>query len=105
MTQRVPTLHRAVPRAYVEMHRDDARRLGIHDGEMVRVSSRRGSLELRARIDYRSQPQVGQLFVPSFDENLPVRRLLLDTACPLSGQPETVSCAAQVERVGARSTR
>lgn len=98
MTQRVPTLHRAVPRAYLEMHRDDARRLGIRDGDAVRVSSRRGSLELAARVDYRSQPQRGQLFVPSFDEALPVRRLLLDSSCPLSGQPETTICAARVER-------
>ncbi len=98
MTQRVPTLHRAVPRTYVEMHRDDGRRLGIHDGDIVRVSSRRGSIELTARIDYRSQPQRGQLFVPSFDETVPVRRLLLDSACPLSGQPETTACAARVER-------
>jgi nitrate reductase NapA len=98
MTQRVPTLHRAVPGAYVEIHRDDARRLGIRDRDMVRVSSRRGSLQLQARIDYRSQPQPGQLFVPSFDETLPVRRLLLDAACPLSGQPETTTCAARVER-------
>ena len=98
MTRRVPTLQRAVPRAYLEMHRDDAVRLGIRNGEMVRLSSRRGSLDIEARIDYRSQPQRGQLFVPSFDETLPVRRLLLDASCPLSGQPETSTCAARVER-------
>lgn len=98
MTRRVPTLHRAVPRSYLEIHRDDAERLGIRNGEMVRVSSRRGTLDIEARVDYRSQPQRGQLFVPSFDETLPVRRLLLDAACPLSGQPETSTCAVRVER-------
>ena len=99
MTQRIPTLHRAVPRAYVEINRDDAKRLGIHDRETIRLVSRRGSLELEARIDYRSQPPRGQLFVPSFDEAAPVNRLMLDAFCPLSGQPETTTCAVRVERL------
>ncbi|HEU4996672.1 MAG TPA: molybdopterin-dependent oxidoreductase [Gemmatimonadaceae bacterium] len=101
MTQRIPTLHRAVPRAYLEIHRDDAIRLGIKSGETVRVVSRRGSIEIQARIDYRSQPARGQLFVPSFDESLPVRRLMLDACCPLSGQPDASRCAVRVERLPA----
>ncbi len=64
MTQRIPTLHRSIPHAYVEINREDATRLGIRDGETVRLVSRRGSLEIEARIDYRSQPARGQLFVP-----------------------------------------
>jgi nitrate reductase NapA len=99
MTQRIPTLHHALPRAYVEIHRDDARRLGIQNGETVRLSSPRGALEIEARIDYRSQPAPGQLFVPSFDETLPARRLLLDAADPLSGQPDANTCAVRVERL------
>lgn len=97
MTQRIPTLHRSVPRAYLEMHRDDAKQLRIRSGEMVRLVSRRGSLDIEARIDYRSQPPRGHLFVPSFDESLPARRLMLDAFCPLSGQPDSVTCAVRVE--------
>jgi len=99
MTQRIPTLHRAAPRAYVEINRDDATRLGIRNGETVRLVSRRGSLAIEARIDYRSQPAPGQLFVPSFDESLPVKRLMLDASCPLSGQPDASKCAVRVERL------
>jgi len=99
MTQRIPTLHRSVPRAYVEMNRDDADQLGIRDGETVRLVSRRGSLEIEARLDYRSQPARGQLFVPLFDEAAPVNRLTLDSCCPLSGQPDAVTCAVRVERL------
>ncbi|MEX2177138.1 MAG: molybdopterin-dependent oxidoreductase [Gemmatimonadaceae bacterium] len=104
LTQRIPTLHRAVPSAYVEIHRDDARRLGIRQGEVVRLVSRRGALEIDARIDYRSQPQRGQLFVPSFDESLPVRRLLSDASCPLSGQPDLGPCAVRVERIAQKGS-
>ena len=105
MTQRIPTLHRAVPHAYLEMHRDDAAQLGVRSGETVRVVSRRGSLDIGVRIDYRSQPPRGQLFVPSFDESLPVRRLMLDAFCPLSGQPDAATCAVRVERLPARPAR
>jgi nitrate reductase NapA len=103
MTQRIPTLHRAVPRAFVEMHRDDAERHGIQSGDTVRLVSRRGSLEIEARVDYRSQVPKGQLFVPSFDEDHPVQRLMLDSCCPVSGQPDTMTCVARVERLSGRS--
>jgi nitrate reductase (cytochrome) len=103
MTQRIPTLHRSIPHAYVEINRDDATALGIHNGETVRLVSRRGSLEIQARLDYRSQPSRGQLFVPSFDEAMPVNRLTLDACCPLSGQPGGSKCAVRVERLSVRS--
>jgi nitrate reductase NapA len=103
MTQRIPTLHRAIPRAYVEINREDAKALGVRNGETVRLVSRRGSLEIEARLDYRSQPPRGQLFVPSFDEALPVNRLTLDACCPLSGQPDGSKCAVRVERLPATS--
>lgn len=101
LTRRIPTLHRAVPRAYVEMHRTDADALGVRDGEDVRLVSRRGSLTLPVRIDYRAQPPRGQVFVPFFDETLLVNELTLDAYCPISGQPDYKKCAVRVERVGA----
>jgi nitrate reductase NapA len=105
MTQRIPTLHHAAPTAYLEMNRDDAKRLTIRNGDIVRVVSRRSSLEIEARIDYRSQLPPGQLFMASFDEAHPVQKLMLDSFCPLSGQPDTTTCAVKIERVrsGARS--
>jgi nitrate reductase NapA len=99
MTRRIPTLHRALPHAYVELNREDARDLGIRNRETVRLVSRRGALNLEARIDYRSQPPRGQVFVPSFDEARPVNRLTLDASCPLSGQPDGSKCAVRVERL------
>ena len=102
MTQRIPTLHRAAPAAYVELNRGDARALGIASGETVRIVSRRGSLEIQARIDYRSQLPPGQVFVPSFDEAHPVQLLTIDGFCPLSGQPHSNTCAVRIERRGGR---
>lgn len=105
MTQRIPTLHRAIPRAYLEMNREDATQLGIRNRDTVRLVSRRGSLEIEARLDYRSQLSPGQVFVPSFDEGEPVNRLTLDASCPLSGQPDASKCAVRVERLSGRSPK
>lgn len=102
MTQRVATLHRALPRAYVEINRQDAAELGIRNRETVRLVSRRGAVDLEARIEYRSQPPRGQVFVPLFDEARPVNRLTLDASCPVSGQPDP-TCAVRIERLVARS--
>jgi len=40
----------------------------------------------------------GYVFVPSFDDELPVNLLTLDASCPLSGQPAG-TCAVRVERL------
>ena len=103
MTQRIPTLHHAAPTAWLEMNRDDAKRLGIRPNEIVRLVSARGSIDIEARIDYRSQLPKGELFVPSFDEGHPVEKLMLDSFCPLSGQPDTTTCAVRIEQAGGRS--
>jgi len=103
LTRRIPTLHRAVPGSYVEIHRDDARALGIGDGERVRLVTRRGAMELEARIDYRAQPPRGQVFVPFFDESLLVNELTLDAYDPISAQPDYKKCAVRVERLVRRS--
>ncbi len=100
MTRRVPTLHQAVPHAYVEINRSDAMELGIRNRDRVRVTSRRGSLVLEARIDYRAQPPRGQVFIPFFDESLLVNELTLDAYCPISKQPDYKKCAVRIERVG-----
>jgi nitrate reductase NapA len=101
LTRRIPSLHRAVPRAYAELNPADARPLGIRDGDIVRLTSRRGSVELEARIDYRGQPPRGHVFAPAFDEGAAVNQLTLDAGCPLSGTPDYM-CAVRVARVRSR---
>jgi anaerobic selenocysteine-containing dehydrogenase len=48
--ERVPELQFQRPGPEVELSRDDARRLGISDGQAVKVRSNGTSLELRARL-------------------------------------------------------
>ncbi|MDX1646203.1 MAG: molybdopterin-dependent oxidoreductase [Longimicrobiales bacterium] len=100
MTRRIPLLHQAVPAAYVELHPRDAEALNIRDRDRVRLVTRRGSMEIPARIDYRARPARGQVFVPFFDEALLVNELTLDAYCPISAQPDYKKCAVRVERLG-----
>ncbi len=56
MTQRVPELNHAMPRAYVEMNAQDAVELGFDNGQMVVVESRRGKMDLPVWLDGRGRP-------------------------------------------------
>lgn len=98
MTRRIPILHQAVPAAYLELHPQDAKRLGIRNDDKVRLVSRRGSITLPAAIDQRGRPSRGQVFVPFFDESMLINELTLDAFCPISKQPDYKKCAVRVEK-------
>ncbi len=99
MTRRVPHLHQAVPYAYCEVHPDDAAKLGITPGAKIRITSRRGSVELPASIDRRAVPKPGSVFVPFFDEALAINDVTLDAFCHMSKEPDYKKCAVKVEKV------
>jgi nitrate reductase NapA len=100
MTMRIPQLRGAMPQAYVEVNPHDARRMGIGQGEVVVLQTRRGQLELPAWIGGRSQPPPGSVFVPFFDERLLINQLTLDAHDPISKQPDYKKCAARLVRKG-----
>lgn len=100
MTRRVPQLHQAVPEAFVELNRADATELGLKAGDVARVASRRGAIEVPVRIDDRGQPPRGTVFVPFFDEDRLVNLLTLDAMDSISKEPDYKKCAVRVERVG-----
>jgi len=99
MTRRVPVLYNAVPEAYAEIHPEDGAQLGIINNEPIKISSRRGSLTIKARINGRGFPPRGMIFIPFFDEHYLVNELTLDAFCPISKQPDYKKCAVKVERV------
>jgi len=99
MTGRIPQLRRAMPHAYVEVNRADASALGVQDGELVRVVSRRGSVELPVWIDGRGKPPQGSVFVPFFDERVAINEVTLHLYDRFSKQPDYKKCACRIERV------
>ncbi len=98
MTRRVPVLHNSVPSSYVELNPADAADLGVVDGEMVKISSRRGTLTMPVSLRGRGIPPRGQVFVPFFDESFLINEVTLDAFCPISKQPDYKKCAVNVEK-------
>jgi nitrate reductase NapA len=99
MTQRVPELHRAVSEAVCEFNPEDAKALGVKNRDKVRLTTRRGSLELAASVGERGVPGKGSVFVPFFDEEKMINNLTLDAFCPISKEPDYKKCAVKVEKV------
>ena len=60
-TARSPQLNGAAPNAWVEISPADAERMGISEGDLVRVSSRRGAVQVEARV---SGVRPGVVFIP-----------------------------------------
>jgi len=60
-TARAPELQAAAPDVWVELSPDDARELGVREGDLVEVGSARGTIEAPARI---SDIRQGVVFVP-----------------------------------------
>ncbi|RMG18018.1 MAG: twin-arginine translocation signal domain-containing protein [Planctomycetota bacterium] len=100
MTGRVPQLQRAMPRAYAELHPEDARALGVSNGDVITISTRRGEIRLPVWINGRGRPRKGSIFVPFFDAETPINELTNDAHDPFSKQPDYKKCAV---RVGKRS--
>lgn len=101
-TGRVAKLTRLNPGPFVELHPDDAARLGVLDGATVEVASRRGRAVLPAVVTDRVRP--GSLFAPFhwndlFGEYLSVNAVTNDAVDPLSFQPELKVCAVSVTLV------
>jgi nitrate reductase NapA len=99
MTRRVKQLHQAAPTSYVEVNRADAQELSIKSGDLVRVVSRRGSLELPAQVEGRGQPPRGSAFIPFFDEARLANVLTLDAMDNISKEPDFKKCAVRIEKV------
>lgn len=99
-TRRVPALRRAAPAAFIELHPDVADRLGVADGEPVRVRSRRGELIAPARLSSAIRPDT--VFAPFHWGGIArANTVTNDAVDPISGMPEFKICAVRVEKVAA----
>ncbi|MDG4793971.1 molybdopterin oxidoreductase family protein [Micromonospora sp. WMMD1082] len=95
-TRRVAALRRAAPDAFVELHPDLAERLGVVDGEPVRVVSRRGEFEAPARLSPAIRPDT--VFAPfHWAGRARANSVTNDAVDPISGMPEFKICAVRVE--------
>ncbi len=96
-TRRVPQLHAAAPRSFVEMHPSMAVSYGIANGDTVRVTTRRGSATVAAQLT--PAIRMDTLFVPFHFGGEGRANLLTNPALdPVSRMPEFKVCAARIEK-------
>lgn len=98
MTRRSRALNTIKPSAYVKVNPADLARLDIADGQQVRVSSRRGQIELEAQADPSVEP--GCVFIPFHFREAAANVLTTDALDPWGKIPEFKFCAVKVERIG-----
>jgi len=96
-TRRVKAIDKFVPRNYVEINPEDATRLGIGDKDMVKVSTRRGSIEVEARISDR--PKRGLVFISFHFREANVNLLTNPALDPISKIPEYKVAACGLEKI------
>jgi len=82
------------PEARIEINPADGARLKIEDGQAVRVSSRRGTIVLRAWVTQRTT--VGVVFVPMHFAEAAANLLTIDALDPLAKIPEYKACAVRI---------
>ena len=105
-TMRASQLQAAAPDAWVEINPADADRLAIAEGDLVRVESARGAIEVAARI---SGVREGTVFVPFHygDADSPGGRrraaneLTITAWDPVSKQPQFKTAAVRLTRLEA----
>ena len=97
MTMKVPELKRSFPSAYVEVNKEDAKRLGINNGDQIKLVTRRDEMNLPARVSDVCLP--GLVFVPFHYVDKLINKLTLDAFDPGSKQPEYKICAVKIQKV------
>ncbi|MDG2335987.1 MAG: formate dehydrogenase subunit alpha [Myxococcota bacterium] len=103
MTRRTRVLDQIEPEAFMSIHPDDARSLGISEGSRVIVSSRRGNIELAARLSTRDNP--GAIFIPFHFREASANLLTLDEVDPHGKIPGFKFCAVRVELAPAQTAQ
>jgi formate dehydrogenase alpha subunit len=94
MTRRVEGLNLLRPEGTAEINPADAEKLGISDGELVNVISRRGELTARAKVTEASP--AGVVFMTFHFAESPANRLTNPVIDPVAKIPEYKVCAVRV---------
>ncbi len=97
MSRRNEVLRDYENEAYVLMHPHDAKKLGMHHGQKVKITSERGSLETHMRIS--DQVLEKELFMPFHFGEAPVNRLTRDQMDPHSKIAPFKLSACRVEKL------
>ncbi len=97
MTGKTEGLNNISGHSYVEINCNDAERLGIADGDQVKVRSRRGEITVEAKVVDSVEP--GVLFMPFHFADGPANMLTNPVYDPIAKIPELKVCAVDILKV------
>jgi formate dehydrogenase major subunit len=95
MTRRASVLDDLEPEAVAAVASADLRKLGLKAGDRIRVTTRRGTIELKARVDGAIPP--GLIFIPFAYAEAAANVLTNPQLDPFGKIPEFKFCAARLE--------
>ncbi len=102
-TRRSAGLRTKQPEGFVEVHPRNARRLGLDDGQLVDVVSRRGRVRCRALISRQVRP--GTIWMPLHFPDARANYLTTDAGDAVTGTAEYKVCAARIEPIAESEPR
>jgi formate dehydrogenase major subunit len=82
----------------IDVSPEDAAALGVAEGEVVKVSSRRGSVEAPIRVDTGLRPGLAFMTL-HFPEQVETNFLTIDAWDPKSGTAEFKATAVRIDRI------
>jgi predicted molibdopterin-dependent oxidoreductase YjgC len=97
MSRRSVVLDGIVPKGSIEVHPADAKKHGIENGEMIKVSTRRGTVETAANVT--SDVAAGTLYMAFHFNEAAANRLTNNALDPIAKIPEYKVCAAKIEKI------
>ena len=95
MTDKTEGLNEISGHSFIEINTEDAERIGIKDGDRVKVSSRRGSIETTANVSGKTNP--GECWMPFHFLDGGANWLTSDALDSISSTPEYKVCAVKIE--------
>ena len=97
MTMKTPGLNEIVPECFVEVSREDARACQVEHDSLIRIASRRGEIEARAKVS--DKVDKGTIFIPFHFADAAANRLTNGALDPTARIPEYKVCAVRIENV------
>jgi len=103
-TRRSEGLTGKQPEGFVEIHPKNARRMGVEDGQMVEVVTRRSRVTARAMLS--RQVRFNAIWMPFHFPEMRTNELTVDAGDAVTGTGEYKVCAARIEPIaGSRAAK
>ncbi|MDX2511638.1 MAG: molybdopterin dinucleotide binding domain-containing protein, partial [Desulfobacterales bacterium] len=96
MTMKTEGLNVRAPESFVEISAADAANYNLEEGEMVDVSSRRGSIQVKINISTKAVD--GTVFIPFHFSSAAANVLTNAALDPVCGIPEFKVCAVKLSK-------